>query len=157
MAQREPIYIKDKEYAASKIPAFAANGIILKLQKLVLPVIGEVAGGGKDVMNMDVSAAFQIISEKLDDSVMTDIVLPMFKLAQVASITDNCKIDSAMAIDKVFQDADGLADLYELIFEVLKFNFGAFFSSLAARFGGKGGGLPAMESIQAVSGHSPKK
>ena len=154
--QREPIYIKDKEYAASKIPAFAANGIILKLQKLVLPVIGEVAGGGKDVMNMDVSAAFQIISEKLDDSVMTDIVLPMFKLAQVASITDNCKIDSAMAIDKVFQDADGLADFYTLIYEVLKFNFGAFFSSLAARFGGKSGDLPAMESTQAASVRSPK-
>ena len=46
MAQREPIFIKDKEYAASKIPAFAANGIILKLQKLVLPVIGELAGNG---------------------------------------------------------------------------------------------------------------
>lgn len=160
MAQRESIFIKDKEYAASKIPAFAANGIILKLQKLVLPVIGELAGDGKakvDVMNMDVSAAFQIISEKLDDSVMTEIVLPMFKLAQVASITDNCKIDSAMAIDKVFQDADGLADFYELIFEVLKFNFGAFFSSLAARFGGKSGDRPAMESIQAASVRSPKK
>ena len=155
--QREPIYIKDKEYAASKIPAFAANGIIIKLQKLVLPVLGEVAGGSKNVMDMDVSAAFQIISEKLDDSVMTDIVLPMFKLSQVACVTDNCKIDSAQAIDKVFQDADGLADFYELIFEVLKFNFGGFFTSLAARFGGKSGDLPAMESTQAASGRSPKK
>ena len=159
MAQREPIFIKDKEYAASKIPAFAANGIILKLQKLVLPVIGELAGDGKskaDVMNMDVSAAFQIISEKLDDSVMTEIVLPMFKMAQVASVTDNIKIDSAQAIDKVFQDADGLADLYELIYEVLRFNFGSFFTSLAARFGGKSGDLPAMESTRSASVRSPK-
>jgi len=142
MAQRESIFIKDKEYAASKIAAFAANGIILKLQKLVLPVLGELAGDGKakvDVMNMDVSAAFQIISDKLDESVMNDIILPMFKLSQVASVTDNCKIDSAQAIDKVFQDADGLAELYELIFEVLKFNFGSFFTSLAARFGNSAG------------------
>jgi len=142
MAQREPIFIGDKEYSASKIAAFAANGIILKLQKLVLPVIGELAGDGKakvDVMNMDVSAAFQIISEKLDDSVMNEIVLPMFKLSQVASITDNCKIDSAQAIDKVFQDADGLADFYTLIYEVLKFNFGNFFTQLMARFGSNGG------------------
>lgn len=144
--QRESIFIKDKEYAASKIAAFAANGILLKLQKLILPVLGELAGDGKgkvDIMNMDVSSAFQIISEKLDDSVMTDIVLPMFKLSQVASVTDNCKIDSAQAIDKVFQDADGLADFYELVFEVLKFNFGGFFTSLADRFGVKSGTLPA--------------
>ena len=136
--QRENFIIGQKEYAASKIAAFAANGIILKLQKLILPVLGEVAGG-KDVMNMDVGAAFQIISSKLDDSVMSDIILPMFKLAQVASVTDNVKIDSPQAIDKVFQDADGLADLYELIFEVLKFNFGSFFTSLMGRFGGKNG------------------
>lgn len=136
---RESIYIKDKEYAASKIGAFAANGIILKLQKLILPVLGEVAGGGKSVMEMDVSSAFRLISEKLDDSVMTDIVMPMFKLSQVASVTDNVKIDSPQAIDKVFTDADGLADFYELIYEVLKFNFGSFFTSLAGRFGGKSG------------------
>lgn len=148
MAQRESIFIKDKEYAASKIAAFAANGIILKLQKLVLPVLGELAGDGKakvDVMNMDVSAAFQIISDKLDESVMTDIVLPMFKLSQVASVTDNCKIDSSQAIDKVFQDADGLANLYELIFEVLKFNFSGFFSQMAERFGVKSGIQPEVK------------
>jgi len=142
MAQREPIFIGEKEYAASKIAAFAANGLILKLQKLILPVIGELAGDGKakvDVMSMDVGAAFQIISEKLDDNVMNDIVLPMFKLSQVASVSDKCKIDSSQAIDKVFQDADGLADFYELIFEVMKFNFGGFFGSLMGRFGSKSG------------------
>lgn len=142
MAQRESIFIKDKEYSASKIGAFEANGIILKLQKLILPVIGELAGDGSnktDVMNMDVGAAFQIISSKLDDSVMSDIVLPMFKLSQVASVTDSMKIDSPVAINKVFQDADGLADFYELIFEVLKFNFSGFFVSLMARFGNNGG------------------
>ncbi len=148
MATRESIFIKDKEYAASKIAAFAANGLILKIQKIVLPVIGELAGDGKqkvDVMNMDVSSAFQIISDKLDDTVMTDIVLPMFKLAQVACVTENIKIDS-QAIDKVFQDADGLADLYELIFEVMKFNFGNFFSSLADRFGNSDGTRQVTES-----------
>ena len=135
---RETFVINNKEYCASKIAAFAANSIILKLQKLVLPVIGEVAGVG-DVMNMDVKSAFQVISSKLDDSVMNDIVLPMFKLAQVASVDDNIKIDSPQAIDRVFADADGLTDLYELIFEVLKFNFGGFFTNLMGRFGAQNG------------------
>lgn len=159
--QREPIYIKDKEYAASKIPPFEANSIILKIQKLVLPVLGEMAGDSKkkvDIMDMDVSAAFQIISDKLDDSVMTDIVMPMFRLSQVAIITgEQMKIDSPQAINKVFVDADGLPEFYELIFEVLKLNFKNFFMQLAARFGGKSGDLPAMGSIQAASAHSAKK
>lgn len=141
MAQRETFIIGNSEFAASKIAAFAANGIILKLQKLVLPVLGEVAGNGKQtsVMDMDIGKAFEIISAKLDDSVMADIVIPMFKLAQVASVTDNVKIDSPQAIDKVFKDADGLADLYTLIWEVLKFNFSGFFSEIASRFGGSAG------------------
>ena len=139
---RETFIIKDREFAANKIAAFAANGLILKLQKLILPVLGEVASGGQvDVMNMDVSKAFEIISAKLDDSIMNDIVMPMFKLAQVASITENIKIDSPQAIDKVFHDADGLADLYELIYEVLKYNFAGFFGQLADRFGGRVGGV----------------
>lgn len=139
---RETFIIGDKEYAASKIAAFAANGIILKLQKLVLPVIGELAGDGKaktDIMDMDVSNVFEIISSKLDDSVMTDIIMPMFKLSQVACVTDNLKIDSAIAIDKVFGDADGLADFYTLIFEVLKYNFSGFFTKMVANFGNNAG------------------
>lgn len=140
--QRESFFIGQKEYAASKIGAFEANRIILKLQKLVLPVIGELAGDGKqktDIMNMDISNVFELISSKLDDTVMSDIVLPMFKLSQVACVTDNIKIDSPTAIDKVFGDADGLADFYTLIFDVLKYNFAGFFAQVAALFGGKDG------------------
>lgn len=144
---REIFHIGGKEFAASKIPAFAANSIIMKLQKLILPVLGEIAGKGQatDVMNIDVKDAFKVISEKLDDSVMSEIVLPMFKLSVTSSITDNCKIDTEQAINKVFCDADGLADLYELIFEVLKYNFAGFFTSLAARFGSKIGIQTAAE------------
>jgi len=136
---RESIIIGDKEYGVSKLGAFEANGIILKLQKLILPVIGEVAGGGSNVMNMDISKAFQIISQQLDESVMTDIILPTFKLAQVASITDNIKIDSSVNINKVFIDADGLADFYVLVFEVLKYNYGGFFQKMLAHFGDNAG------------------
>lgn len=139
---RETTIIGDKEYAYSKIAAFQANSILLKLQKIVLPVIGEVAGdGGKvtSIMDIDIGQAFQVLSEKLDESIITDIVLPMFKLSQVACTTDSIKIDSSMAIDKVFVDADGLADFYTLVYEVLKYNFAGFFMQLANRFGGKSG------------------
>lgn len=127
--ERETFVINSREYQASKIAAFPANGIILKLQKLVLPVLGGMN------QNQDVKEVFAVISEKLDETVMTDIILPMFKLSQVSSAEHGCKIDSEQAINKVFGDADGLADFYELIFEVLKYNFAGFFTKLTARFG----------------------
>jgi len=136
--QRETFVINGNEYYASKIAAFPANGIILKLQKLILPVLGGMN------QNQDVKDLFAVISEKLDETVMTDIILPMFRLAVVSSKEHDCKIDSDKAINKVFGDADGLADMYELIFEVLKYNFAGFFTKLAGRFGLQAAGAPKL-------------
>lgn len=129
--------IGQKEYAFFKIPAFQANGILIKLQKLVLPVIGEITGSKKG-LDMDMRQIADVVSGKLDDSVMSEIIMPLFKMAQVASVTDNIKIDSPVNFDKVFT-VDDLGDFYELVFLVLKYNYGNFFNSLAARFGSKNG------------------
>lgn len=146
------IIIGSKEYGMNKIAPFQANALILKIQKLVLPIIGTLSGG-KDLMEMDLRDSFDLISEKLDPSVVTDLILPMFKLAQVASVTDNLKIDSEQNFNKVFESADNLMDFYELTFEVLKYNFGNFFAGLATRFGNNVGAvakvsqtLPASEN-----------
>lgn len=151
--QRETFIIGSREFAASKIAPFEANSIIMKLQKLILPVLGEMVGDKTkpaNIMDMDISSALNILSERLDDKTMTDIILPMFKLSQVACTTDNVKIDSPASINKVFVDADGLADLYELVFEVLKFNFASFFAKVAERFGGSVGNPPAPVSTSAA-------
>jgi hypothetical protein len=124
--------IGQKEYAFYKIPAFQANNILLKLQKLILPVIGEMTTGKG--LDMDMRQVADVVSGKLDESVMTEIIMPMFKLAQVASVTDNIKIDGQASFDKVFT-VDELGDFYELVYLVLKYNFGNFFTSLATRFG----------------------
>jgi hypothetical protein len=134
---RKTEIIGAKEYAFFKIPAFQANGILLKLQKLVLPVIGEITTGKG--LDMDMRQVAEIISGKIDESVMTEIVMPLFKLSNAASVTDNVKIDSAQNFDKVFVDGDGLADMYELVFLILQYNFANFFASLAARFGNSAG------------------
>ncbi len=131
---RETFIIGSKEYAASKIPAFQANGLILKLQKLVLPVLGSLQNG----LDSDMKQIAQVVSEKLDESVMTEIIMPLFKLGQVASVTDQVKIDSPANFDKVFS-VDDLGDFYELVYLVLKFNFENFFTSLVSRFGVKSG------------------
>lgn len=137
--QRQSFFIGSEEYQSTKIPAFEANEIILKLQRLILPVLGGLANG-QSLGEMDVNQAFKIISERLDSSVMTDIVLPMFRLSATAKVSGKAiKIDSSKAINEAFGDADGLADMYELIFEVLRFNFASFFIRLMERFGNKDG------------------
>jgi len=137
---RKTEIIGAKEYAFFKIPAFQANGILLKLQKLVLPVLGSLnPEKGKGLLDMDMREIAEVVSSKLDESVMTEIVMPLFKLSNAASVTDNIKIDSAQNFDKVFVDGDGLADMYELVFLILQYNFANFFSSLAARFGSNAG------------------
>ena len=140
--QRQSFFIGNKEFQASKIPAFEANEIILKLQKLILPVLGGM--GGKSIADMDTRQALEIISEKLDGRVMEDIVLPMFRLSRVACTSDGkpYELNSPTNMNKAFGDSDGLADMYELIFEVLRFNFASFFIKLMERFGNKAGTPP---------------
>lgn len=134
--KKETFIIGNKEFSAIKIAPFAANTIAMKLQKIILPVLGEFTGGGKgNLLDMDISGPLKTLSESLDEKTMTDIVLPMFKASGVVCVSDSVKVDSEGAINKVFVDSDGLADLYELIYEVAMFNFKTFFIKLKDRFG----------------------
>jgi hypothetical protein len=126
----------------------------MKLQKIILPVLGEFTGGGKgNPMDRDISGPIKTFSENLDDKVMSDIVLPMFKASGVVCVSDNVKVDSEGAINKVFVDADGLADLYELIYEVAMFNFKPFFIKLKDRFGPSVGAVSQAGSTSANAEH----
>lgn len=137
--RRETFIIGAREFAASKIAAFEANEIAIKLQKIILPAIGELQNG----LDSNAGALLKVVSEKLDSQIMSDIVLPTFQLAQVACVSDNCKIQSKADINKVFSDVDQLADLYELIFEVLKYEYQPFFTRLMERFGSNAGSQKA--------------
>lgn len=151
--QRATFIIGNKEYAASKIPPFEGNSILLKLKNIVLPVLGSLTVQGGNLLDMDLKDAFSVLSEKLDDKAIAEIVMPMFKLAQVASVTDNMKIDSPQAINKVFE-IDTLGDFYELVFEVMRYNFQAFFVSAMSRFGAKRGTPEATALTGQESGSS---
>lgn len=138
---RGTMYAGEKEFAFHKIPAFAANNLLLKIQKIALPVLGALfgsAGKAKNVMDMDVSEAGKIIAEHVDEKMMHDIIMPLFVAAEVISVTDKTKINSEAAFNKVFT-VDELGTFYELVFEVLKHNYAGFFTLLATRFGGLSG------------------
>lgn len=145
------IIIGTDEYTALKMNAVEANNILLRLNKIILPVIGGLTKGkqGANIMDADLSEVAGIIAENLNEEVMTNIVLPMFKGSRVYSVEKKLFIDKDAAINIVFT-VDNLFDLYTLIWEVLKLNFEVFFRKAAANFGSLTA-APADKSLPAKS------
>ena len=132
----ERIIIGSEEFTALKMNAFEANAILLRLNKIILPVIGGLTKGKQSVnlLDADLSEVAGVIAENLNEEVMNNIILPMFKGSKVYSIEKKLFIDKEAAINVVFT-VDNLFDLYTLIWEVLKLNFEVFFRKAAANFG----------------------
>jgi hypothetical protein len=145
--ERQIEIIGNKEFAMSKVPPFAGNALLLKLKKNLAPALIEVLSGGLN-MESDAGKMIAAVSELIDEKTLTEFVFPMFALSQVASIEDNCKID-AKTMDKVFT-IDTMADFYELIYVVFKYNYWAFFLELKNKMSGLNlGAPPSLESITA--------
>lgn len=135
--QQETIIIGDREFTCVRMNAFAANTLVLRLQKVVVPVFGAIVGKGgsmKDIGNMDVKVAAGVIAEHLDESLMVNIVLPLFAESRLHSLSNKKFIKTPADIDACFT-SENLFELYELIWEVGKFQFAPFFAKIAERFG----------------------
>lgn len=138
---QQTFIIGGREFTCSPMNAFAANTILLRLQKIAVPLIGAIASSGKseNLMDMDVKEAAAMLSEHLNESVFKDIVMPMFNEAKVFSCENKKFLKASVDIDQCFT-VENLFDLYELIFEVGRFQFSPFFATLASRFGSLTGG-----------------
>ena len=128
--------IREQEFTCHRMNAFAANKLLLRIQKVAVPVIAAIASedAGKNLMDMDVKEAAGLLSQHLDESLMDDIVLPMFAESKVFSASHKKFITKPIDIDQCFT-TEYLFDMYELIFEVMKYQFGPFFVSLMERLG----------------------
>jgi len=132
----ETIIIGQSEYTAMKMNAFDANKILLRLNKVILPVIGGLTKGKGSVnlLDADLSEVTNILAENLTEEVMDSIVFPMFANSRVYFVEKKIFIKDAMGVNQAFT-ADNLFDFYELIWEVLKLNFAVFFKKAAGNFG----------------------
>ena len=148
--QTETIIIGQSEYTAMKMNAFEANRILLRLNKVILPVIGGLTkgkqGASVNLLDADLSEATGIIAENLTEEVMDTIILPMFTQSRVYMVEKKVFIKDGMSINQAFT-ADNLFDLYELVWEVLKLNFSAFFFKTAGRFGNLTAGVQTAKSL----------
>lgn len=132
--QQETFIIGSREFTCVRMNAFAANKLLMRLQKIAVPVMGSLMGAGKGLGDIEVKEAAAAIAEHLDESLMDTIVLPMFAEAKVFSVENKKFVKSGTDIDQCFT-TENLFDLYQLIFEVARYQFGPFFASLAERFG----------------------
>lgn len=134
----ETFIIGNREFTCQPMNPFAANRILMRLQKVVLPVLGALAGKGgataANLADMDVKEAAGLIAEHLTEELFDTVVFPMFAEARVYSVEDKRFVAKPADVDTVFT-TETLFDLYELIFAVGKFQFSPFFASVAARFG----------------------
>jgi hypothetical protein len=132
--QQETFIIGSREFTCVRMNAFAANKLLMRLQKIAVPVMGSLMGAGKGLGDIDVKEAAAAIAEHLDETLMDTIVLPMFAEAKVFSAEQKKFVKSGTDIDQCFT-TENLFDLYQLIFEVARYQFGPFFGSLVERFG----------------------
>lgn len=132
--QQETFIIGSREFTCVRMNAFAANRLLMRLQKIAVPVMGTLMGAGKGLGDIDVKEAAAAIAEHLDETLMDTIVLPMFAEAKVFSAEQKKFVKSGTDIDQCFT-TENLFDLYQLIFEVARYQFGPFFASLVERFG----------------------
>lgn len=146
--QQETFIIGSREFTCVRMNAFAANKLLMRLQKIAVPVMGSLMGGGKGLGDIDVKEAAQVIAANLDESIMENIVLPLFAESKVFSAENKKFVKSGTDIDQCFT-TENLFDLYELIFEVARYQFGPFFASLVERFGALTDGKKIPEQSQA--------
>ena len=146
--QQETFIVGSREFTCVRMNAFAANKLLMRLQKIAVPVMGSLMGGGKGLGDIDVKEAAQVIAANLDESIMENIVLPLFAESKVFSAENKKFVKSGTDIDQCFT-TENLFDLYELIFEVARYQFGPFFASLVERFGALTDGKKTPEASQA--------
>jgi len=150
MSQVETIIVGNREFTCVRMNAFAANKLLMRLQKVAVPVIGALMGAGKDLGDVDIKVAAQVIAENLDESVMDNIVLPIFAEARVYCVETKTLIKNGTNIDQCFT-TENLFDLYELVFEIGRYQFGPFFVSVMGRFGSLTAGKTPAHQSQAPS------
>lgn len=145
--QQETFVVGEKEYTCIRMNPFAANKLLIRIQKIVMPLMGAVAGaaGAKGLLDLDVKVVAATLSEHLDETVMDTIVLPMFNEAKLYSTADKKFIKDAISIDQVFT-TENLFDIYELVWLVGRFQFAPFFAQLMARFGAVAGVVSTGQS-----------
>lgn len=72
----------------------------------------------------------------IDEKTLNEIIFPMFRDCAVMCTSKKQKIEDSSGMDKVFT-AENLDEFFELVWEVLKFNFGPFIRKMVKLLSGQ--------------------
>lgn len=149
----ETFIIGGREFTCQRMNAFAANTLLIKLQKVFLPIVASLMGdksneekvnSAKSFLDMDVKEAAKIVAQQIDESVITNIVFPMFNEAKLYCVEEKRFVKDDVSMNQCFT-AENLFDFYELVFHVGKYQFSPFFASLTGKFGNLTGAIKIPE------------
>lgn len=132
--QQETFIVGSREFTCIRMNPSAANKLVVRLQKTALPIMGSLMNAGKKLGDVDVQEAAKVIASHLDEALMDSIVFPLFTESRLYCVDAKKFVKSETDIDHCFT-TENLFDLYELIFEVARYQFSPFFARLVERFG----------------------
>ena len=136
-SNNETFIIGGREFTCTRMNAFDANKFLLRLQKVVMPIVGKMIGDAdvQKALDMDIKEIASAFSE-LDESVITNVIFPILEQSRaVVNVDGDLKpIKNESTMNLAFT-SEQLMDFYELVWLVIKFQFTPFFNSLTSRFG----------------------
>jgi hypothetical protein len=130
----ETFIVGGREFTVHQMNAFAANTLLIRLQKIILPVIGSLSGQKGSFLDMDLSKAALLLAEHIDETTMKSIVLPLLDESKLFCNESRKFIKSEMDINSTFT-VETLFDFYELVWLVGRYQFAPFIARMAERFG----------------------
>lgn len=131
----ETFIIGSREFTATKMNAFDAGRLLLKLKSIVAPGLSQLGQGG----SFQVNNVFELFSG-LDEKTHEDVIFPILSAAGTYSVENKRKVANANDMNLCFT-VDNLLDFYLLVWEVLKLNFAPFIAQVGDLFGN-----PAQEA-----------
>jgi hypothetical protein len=153
------VTVGERDFIVGKMNFLESQKMFLRITKRLSPVVGmldsktvSAAKNGAKKFNLDMHEFVAALQQVADESIMADVVVPLFEKASVV-LTDVGKLNSPGAIDRAF-NVDQMADFWELVYRVLDHNFHGFFLQLRDRFGGRLGSL--LGSDQAAASTLPE-
>lgn len=115
----ETFQVGENDYQMIRLDAFRTNSYLMKMKGMLASAMG--SGMSSNAANL---------MALIDEKTLNDIIFPLMRDCAVTCTTNQCKLQSANDMNKIFT-GDTLDEFYMVVLEVLKLNFAPFICKMA--------------------------
>lgn len=115
----ETFQVGENDYQMIRLDAFRTNSYLMKMKGMLASAMG--SGMSSNAANL---------MALIDEKTLNDIIFPLMRDCAVTCTTNQCKLQSASDMNKIFT-GDTLDEFYMVVLEVLKLNFAPFICKMA--------------------------